>query len=427
MDLSVREARMIIEKVGASGEPPEHGVRYFTAGLDSMLDTLKHEYLGGLLKEGLSTFKLVVGDYGAGKTHFLYCLREVAWEENYAVSMISLNPRDCPFDRLELVYREIVNNLTLPPANAEGIDPLDKGIEFVLERWIEQVLEGMSSLDAVEKNNQIKRYLRSLRRIESNSFRQAIRQLFMSASENETQLYDLLTAWIKGEPVDKRKLNEVNIFERIDKTTAFRFIRSLCQWIREIGYSGLVLLLDEGERQSSISGLKSKKIAYDNLRQVVDECGHGKLPGMLLCYAVPTSFKEEMKAYEALRQRLLVSYPFSNMNPSSVEINLETLEGTGPRLLEEIGEKLTSIYMTAFDLTFERRQLNELIKNLAKRTFEQVLDVSHRRIFVKLLIEALHILRAKGSALTTAELEQLTTRVITGFTVQALEAPEKEW
>ncbi|MBN2055693.1 DUF2791 family P-loop domain-containing protein [bacterium] len=426
-ELTPHEARLVIEKVGASGEPPEYGARHFTAGIDPLLAALREEYLGTLLKQGISTFKLLVGDYGAGKTHFLYCLREVAWEEHYAVSLVALNPRDCPFDRLELVYRELVSNIMLPVRPGGWFDPADKGIEWVVEKWIESVMEGMEGLDERERTRQVQRYLQSLKRIESSSFRQAVRTAFSSYVNEETEQFDLVLAWLKGEPVDKRRLNELNIFERVDKTTAFRLIRSLCQWIREIGYSGLVLLFDEGERQSSISGSKSKKIAYDNLRQVVDECGHSKLPGTMFCYAVPTSFKEEIKAYEALRQRLLVSYPFSRMNPSSVEINLEVLENAGPRLLEEIGHKLTAVYELAFGLELAAAVRNELVQMLAQRTFDQVLDVSHRRIFVKLLIEALHLYRSRRVPLTGEEVEKLTHGVIYSLSEHETESAEGEW
>ncbi len=430
MDITQSEARAIIEKVGSGGEPPEHGAGFFSAGIDTLLETLRAEYFDGLLTEGLSVFKLLVGDYGAGKTHFLYCLREMAWECGYVVSLVSLNPRDCPFDKLELVYKEIAANLTEPPEKPKFFDTSMKGIDIFVENWWEKMIEEFKAQgggDPAMLEEQVRTYLRGIRRIESSSFKQAVKEIFKALQSGDDDRFNLLQAWLKGEPVDKKRMNELYIFERIDKTTAFRMIRSLCQWVREIGYNGLALLFDEGERQASISGSKSKKIAYDNLRQVVDECGHSTLPGSLFCYAVPNSFKEEIKDYEALRQRLLITYPFSSVNPSSVEINLESLENSGKPLLTEIGLKLLEIYKIAMAVDLEGLEAEELVPKLADRTLDQVLDISHRRIFVKLLIEALHLLRAKNSPLNDNELDELCHGVVLGLAQSDVEEAEGEW
>ena len=70
---------------------------------------------------GLSSFKLLVGDYGAGKTHFLYVLREIAWRSNFAVSLVKLSPSSCPFDKLELVYKNLCSEIAPPPKDEETI------------------------------------------------------------------------------------------------------------------------------------------------------------------------------------------------------------------------------------------------------------------------------------------------------------------
>lgn len=428
MELTRTQARSIIEKIGASGEPPEHGIRAFTAGLEPVLDILREEYFQSLLLEGLSAFKLLVGDYGSGKTHFLYCLRELAWSCNYVVSLVSLNPRDCPFDQLDLVYKEIVNNLMAPPVNLDAFDPADRGIILFLEDWIQASEGGLLKQSKDDLPDARNLFLRSLRRIESSSFLQAIRRYYLAWTQSEFDTLTILNAWFRGEKVDKQKLNDLLIFDRLDRTNAFRMIRSLCQFVREIGYNGLVLLFDEGERQVSIAGSKSKKIAFDNLRQVVDECGHSTLPGSLFCYAVPNSFKEEIKAYEALRQRLLVSYPFSSVNPSSVEINLENLPLTGIPLLEQIGEKLITVYDTAYHAEYlQTPEKMAMMKTLAGITADQVLDVSHRRLFVKMLIEALHLCRANTRTLSADEIDQLLRGVVLGFSQQDLEPADGEW
>jgi hypothetical protein len=50
-------ARRIIDRVGGSGQPPEYGIEYFSAGLDPYLDVIDAEYLSTLISQGGSTFK----------------------------------------------------------------------------------------------------------------------------------------------------------------------------------------------------------------------------------------------------------------------------------------------------------------------------------------------------------------------------------
>lgn len=77
MNISPHIARRIVETVGAYGTPPEYGFQFFTAGLDDYLNIIHQEYLKTYIKEeGGAAVKIVIGAYGGGKTHFLYCIRK---------------------------------------------------------------------------------------------------------------------------------------------------------------------------------------------------------------------------------------------------------------------------------------------------------------------------------------------------------------
>ena len=97
--LDSNTARKIIEIVGGQGNPPEYGFQYFTAGLDGYLNVIDEEYLSSFIKDGGSAFKMIVGIYGGGKTHFLYCIRELAWKHNYVTSYITLSPQQTPLHK----------------------------------------------------------------------------------------------------------------------------------------------------------------------------------------------------------------------------------------------------------------------------------------------------------------------------------------
>ncbi len=82
-------ARAIVNKLGSTGTPPEFGIEAFTVGLERVLGVVEQEYLDGILKFNLSSFKLITGNYGGGKTHFLYSVRNIAFRHNYCVAYVS--------------------------------------------------------------------------------------------------------------------------------------------------------------------------------------------------------------------------------------------------------------------------------------------------------------------------------------------------
>ncbi len=398
-------AKAIISKLGESGTPPEFGIDQFTVGLDKYLRVIDEEYLRGILKFNLSSFKMITGSYGGGKTHFLYSVRNLAWRNNYVVAYVSLNPTECPFDKLELVYKQIVTNIMPPMAEIELMKPLDKGIDTFVRIWFGDVKK---RVDSDEKR--LSHYLLNIKGMESSSFTNAVRSVFLNLINHNEEGYELVLQWLKGEEVTKDVKANYRISERIDKTTAFRMIRSLIQWVNLIGYSGLILLFDEAERGMSISSSKDKRRALDNLRQIVDECGNSRLPGAMFFYAVPDEnllLEGGGGVYEALKQRLRSA--FSETNPNGVRINLEWLSVDPIDFLISVGLKLTLIFESAHNIQFEETALKRSVNNLAEATLQfRELDIGYRRIFIVSLIEMLQRLRVEPEKiLTKNESEQL--------------------
>jgi hypothetical protein len=137
-ELDPTVARRIIDTVGANGIPPQYGFQSFTAGLEPYLSVIDDEYLSSFIKQGGSAFKMVVGVYGGGKTHFLYCIRDLAWKHNFVVSYVSLSPSESPFHRLELVYSALVRGIVAPLSPEELLSGYEQGMVSFLRTWFSQ-------------------------------------------------------------------------------------------------------------------------------------------------------------------------------------------------------------------------------------------------------------------------------------------------
>ena len=411
-------ARAIVNKLGSTGTPPEFGIEHFTVGLEPYLKVIEDEYLDGILKYNLSSFKLITGNYGGGKTHFLYTVRDLAFRHNYCVAYVSLNPTECPFDKLELVYKGIAANLIAPRPADSPTAVWDKGIESVVRKWHDDQRKLHDRTDSLRK------YLETLPTTESTSFSNAVRGAFASLLAEDGEGFNDVVQWLKGEDVSKEVRVQHRISERIDKATAFRVLRSLIRWVHAIGYTGLILLFDEAERGMSISSSRDKRRALDNLRQLVDECGNSRLPGAMVFYAVPDEnllLEGSGGVYEALKQRLRSA--FNETNPVGVRINLEELGIEPAEFLKRLGARLADLFEAAYELKLPEAKRDAVIRALADIAVSAfAFDVGYRRLFVVSVLDAFHQLRATPAL----EFGRKEAEKLLRVTTQRLEQTDKE-
>jgi len=416
MTLTQQEAQHIIRKLGESGIPPTRGLEAYTVGMDSILGTLESEYLKGYLRDGGSSFKLVVGEYGSGKSHFLYRLRDIAWENGYVVSRTELSPKECPYDNQLKVYQAVVNNLIYHDPDPNIADT--QGIEAFLENHFFHTMRMLGieqMMTSIGLDVRVKMWLETILRfkVESPSYRHAVYFYLQAAAEESEAKKRVIGAWLRGESVTLRDVREFSITERIDRSVAFKMLRSLSQLVHELGYAGLALLFDEGDRMVSIGSSRTEKVACDNLREVIDRCAGESLPSTLFAYAVPPYFVTNIAPqYEALSQRISSKVKFSRKNPYSVQISLDQLDYPGEELLRKIGEKLLGVFEQAYDVKLDHELQARNIAQLAD-TCAALLSTSHRRHFVKSLMDMLAEQRAEGERVYEPDNVQNVVRAVT--------------
>ena len=384
LDISRPLARYIIEILGSFGTPPTRGVQHFNVGNRSLLDALDQFYLSSYLQDGGAAYKMVVGDYGGGKSHFLYCLRDMAWDRNFVVAKVDLSPVETPYNDQKKVYEAVANHIIWHEAGDSFSD--ETGLTRFLQGTLERVTGAALQLETL--NNPLYRGLvdtLEATTVDSPAYQTAVLAYFDALIRDQDERLDSLTRWLMGEatsPADTKVLREVGVTGKITRPNAFRMLRSLCQVIRALSYSGFVLLFDEVDRMASVGG-KAEKLATDTLREVIDRTRED-LPGAMFVYAVPPQFiNDVVPKYPALQQRVRAPGRFSKINHFSPIINLEHLDLDEDDLMIAIAEKLIPIYEAAFDVALDHatQQANAVIlANVARDVF---LDVSHRRLFVK--------------------------------------------
>jgi hypothetical protein len=389
-------ARRIIEIVGSSGQPPEWGLQFFTAGLSDYLDVLEEDYFGSYILDGGASFKMVIGAFGGGKTHSLYCIRELAWKHNYLVSYCPLSPEESPFHKLEKVYKSIIDNLMLPIGPEGLIQGIQRGFDHFLHEQFRGILDAIHSMNdkTVSEREQFERLIGdSLVGVENINFMRGIDGALKALYEERIEDYRNILQWLSASGYDRHIHRNYGILEPVRRGQSFSMIRSLTQWIKNLQYSGLIILFDEAEQVPSLTS-KQRDLLLSNLREIIDQCGHANFPGVMIFYAIPNEalFEGKSAVYEALKQR--IATVFDLYNPSGVKIYLENLKADPIDLLTEIGTKLFKIYSISFPSEIPLSLVKSANKLIAEAALEERFgDIGYKRLFVQAAIRAFHHFR----------------------------------
>ena len=384
-------ARRILAQMGENGKPPELGVLHVNVGNESYLGVVEATYLRDLIcgDEG-SSFKLVQGTYGAGKTHFLYCVRDLAWRRRLLTAFVTISPKECPFNKPLAVYRAIAARIERPHDASGG---QTRGIDDLIRLSIDELLaaDGAEAtrawIDATLAHAPFTRH----------SFRDAVTGFARAVVDRDEPMARRIGAWLRGEELTLTEAKLAGLYEVPSNDNGFGMLRSLVQLIPRIGWQGCVFLLDEAERRLAAPDKPTKALAetVDHLRELIDLCGRSELPRTLVLYAVTPAFTEQvLPLYPALQQRLGAPIQFlAANNPKAPVIDLEALDLEPLKLLAEVGKRLVEVARVAYAWNPSDRMIQANLERLAAVVTEEQLEVGHRRFFVKLWVRLLDQLR----------------------------------
>ena len=394
-ELSSLEAAEIIERMGSLGLPPERGIEYVSVGLDRLLSVLERYYLEPMAQgERGSAFKLIKGSFGAGKTHFLTCLRNLAWGRGFLTANVELSLQGCSFGDLASVYQALVQNLVTPPAKASDYEGR-RGLGTILRAWAY----------AIEDPGAQRQWLRNLKlaTMANHNFRLVAAHFMQSlwAEDEESAEQDEL--WLLGGTVKRLKLGSLTLTESICERNGSSMLTSLVQLLRLCGYPGIVALFDEADRVAA-GGRREKKKLVDNLRQFVDMCGSGRLPGLFWALAVPPEFISQVVVdYPALQQRLHSPLPFSAVCPQAPTIDVTDSSLPPRQFFYQLGERILAVASRAWDWQPQRERQLENLRFLVEEYLTLNFDAGQRRNFVKQWIAVLTNEHLHGEGTTDIE------------------------
>ncbi len=238
--------------------------------------------------------------------------------------------------------------------------------------------------------------MRSWENIENTSFKKAMQKYIEALLNNKENEVDDIEQWLEEGIYLSNVHKRLGIGNKLDRYTAFSFIKSFVKCIELMGYSGLIILFDEAEQIPSLS-TKEKEQILSNLREIIDECNIN-FRNVMFFYAIPDKDKlldGRTSVYQALNQRL--STVFKEFNPTGVEINLENLNLEPLDFLRKLGFNLKEIYEIAYGVNLSEEIVSETIEDFSERVLEERhFDIGYKRRFVQKIIQGFNYIKDKN-------------------------------
>ncbi len=298
-----RDREAILQSLRA-GVVPRRGQRYIQVGRKLEIEALLRDVEA--IRDGGSAFRFVIGEFGSGKTFFLFLVRAIAMERGLVCAHADLNP-----DRrlhgtsgeARSLYAELMANL------ATRSRPEGGAVANVVERFVTSALEDAKTrglaVDAV-----LTERLGSLSELVGGyDFAAVVAAYWRGHDTSDDRLKGDAVRWLRGEfttRTDARKALGVRTI--VDDDNFYDQIKVFARFVRLAGYGGLLVCLDELVNLYKLANTRARSSNYEQILRMLNDSLQGASVGLgFLLGGTPELLMDERRglySYEALRSRL---------------------------------------------------------------------------------------------------------------------------
>jgi len=316
MNIKKRDSAAILNSLNG-GVVPSRGIQHVMVGRTEEAKQIMADL--DQIKSGTSVIKFFIGAFGSGKSFIQGFIKQLAFNEKFVVASADFSAERRLYandGKAAALYTEIMTNLstaTMPEGNALP-SILDKWINNVIERTAVERgddfpdLQNHNFLRAVEK--QIRSDVLKMDELTGGfDFANILVRYFQGFALDDEEKQRACLRWLRGEYRTKTEAkNDLGVREIISDANWYNYIKLLSQFVRTIGYSGLVLNLDEAINLYKIYHAGAREKNYETILQIFNDTLQGNIDGLYITIGGTPEFLEDERrglfSYGALKRRL---------------------------------------------------------------------------------------------------------------------------
>lgn len=287
-----------------AGVVPRSGQHLIQVGRAREIETLVADI--ERIADGGSGFRVVIGEYGAGKTFFLNLVRAVAMEKKLVVASADLNPDrrlHASGGQARSLYAELMRNMstrTKPDGGALG------GIveKFIATAKSEAKAAGQSTETVIRQKLD---HLTEL--VNGYDFADVIAAYCRGFEEGSEQLKADAVRWLRGEFSTKTDARQaLGVRTIVDDAAVYDQLKLMARFVRLAGFSGLLVSLDELVNLYKLANTQARNANYEQILRILNDSLQGTAVGLGFVLGGTPEFlldtRRGLYSYPALQSRL---------------------------------------------------------------------------------------------------------------------------
>ena len=297
------ERDVIIQALNA-GVVPRVGLRHVQVGRAAEVEALLKDI--DRVAGGGSAFRLIVGEYGSGKTFFLNLVRAIALERKLIVAHADLSPDrrlHATGGQARNLYAELMRNLSTRTKPSGG------ALESVVERFVSDAVQSASA-EGRPVDGEINRRLAPLRDLVSGyDFANVVTAYWRAGENGDDALREAAVRWLRGEFGTKTEARQaLDVRSIIDDASVYDYLKLMARFAVAAGYKGLLVSIDEMVNLFKLQSGQARRANYEQVLRMLNDVLQGEAGHLGLVLGGTPEFLTDQRrglySYEALQGRL---------------------------------------------------------------------------------------------------------------------------
>lgn len=302
-----RERDAVLQALQA-GLVPKQGLHLIQVGRKAEVSSILQD-LDRIAEEG-SSFRIVVGRFGSGKSFFLTLIRTLALQKKLVVAQADFSMERrlwASNGDARALYTELMRNI------ATKAQPDGGALSGILSGWVSNVQHEVLSTGGLQADveTRIGTDLRDLENFVGGfEFAEVVRAWYRGHVEKNDGLQASALRWLRAEYTTKTEARqELGVRRIIDDDSIYDTLKLMAAFVRKAGYGGLLVGLDEMVVLSHrLPNSRARQANYEALLTILNDCVQGAAKGLGFLFAGTDECLEDKRrglfSYEALRSRL---------------------------------------------------------------------------------------------------------------------------
>lgn len=316
MNIKKRDSTAILNSL-SGGVVPSRGLQYILVGRSQEATQILKDLEE--VKKGTSIIKFFIGSFGSGKSFIQALIQQIGFKENFVVTKADFTPERRLYgsdQKAVALYTELMKNLSIATVPEGG------ALSTIFDKWItdvqEQVVQmrGYASVELDNPNfiadveHEITRLVSKMDAFTGGyDFARILTQYYQGFIHDDSELQRKALRWIRGEYRTKTEARaDLGVRDTINDDNYYNYLKIMSQFVRQIGYSGLVVNFDEAINLYKISHPHTREKNYESILKIFNDTLQGNLEGLYITFGGTLEFLEDERrglfSYGALKRRL---------------------------------------------------------------------------------------------------------------------------